>query len=34
MIIFNLIADSKLENPFNIEQLISTLYEDSFVKVE
>jgi len=34
MIIFNLIADSKLENPFNIEQLIELLYQDAFVKVE
>ena len=34
MIIFNLIADSKLENPFNIEQLIELLYQDSFVKAE
>lgn len=32
MIIFNLIADSKLENDFNIEKLIETLYEDSFIK--
>ncbi len=32
MIIFNLIADSKLVNPFNIEQLIEKLYEESFVK--
>jgi len=32
MIIFNLIADSKLENPFNIERLIEVLYQDSFVK--
>ena len=32
MIIFNLIADSKLENPFNIERLIEVLYKDSFVK--
>ena len=34
MIIFNLIADSKLGNPFNIEQLIELLYQDSFVKAE
>jgi hypothetical protein len=34
MIIFNLIADSKLENPFNIEQLIELLYQDAFVKSE
>ena len=34
MIIFNLVADSKLENVFNIEKIISTLYEDSFVKVQ
>jgi hypothetical protein len=31
MIIFNLIADSKLENPFNIERLIEVLYQDSFI---
>jgi isoleucyl-tRNA synthetase len=34
MIIFNLIADSKLENPFNIEQLIEVLYQNSFVKIQ
>jgi len=34
MIIFNLIADSKLENPFNIEKFIELLYEDSFVKTQ
>ena len=34
MMIFNLIADSKLENPFNIERLIEVLYEDSFVKAQ
>ena len=34
MIIFNLVADSKLENPFNIERLIEVLYQDSFVKAQ
>jgi len=34
MIIFNLIADSKLESPFNIEKLIEVLYQDSFVKAQ
>jgi len=32
MIVFNLIADSKLENYFNIEKLIETLYKDNFIK--
>jgi len=32
MIAFNLIADSKLENDFNIEKFIETLYKDSFIK--
>lgn len=31
-IVFNLIADSKLENDFNIETLIELLYQDSLVK--
>jgi hypothetical protein len=34
MIIFNLIADDKLEKDFNIETLIEILYKDSFVKVQ
>ena len=34
MIIFNLIADSRLANPFNIEQLVDILYEDSLVANE
>jgi hypothetical protein len=34
MMIFNLVADSKLESPFNIEKLIEVLYQDSFVKAQ
>lgn len=34
MIIFNLIADTKLKNPFNIEDLINILFEDSIVPRE